>query len=65
MVLKHLPNWEITLSEHIDITAGSEDPVLAKSLVIIKEQCGLEYHDLDITLNSEGFAVIKPKQNKG
>ncbi len=61
MVLKHLPNWEITLTEKIDLQAGENDPVLAESLKLIKEQTGLDYQDLSIVLDKDGYAVIKPK----
>ncbi len=59
-----MPNWEITLTERIDIEAGPDDPVLAQSLKIIKDQSGLDYEDLSIELNEDGFPVITPKKDK-
>ncbi len=60
-ILDLLPRWEITLSEHIDFSAGKDDPVLAESLALIKAQTGLDYEDLIIEKGPDGFAVIKPK----
>ena len=60
-ILDILPRWEIALSEHIDFSAGRNDPVLAKSLAVIKDQTGLDYEDLIIEKGPDGFAVIRPK----